>query len=102
MKKILCLYQEGNSFMLKSYELKQNIEKIIKINSFNLSEYQDKYYFQQKLLEIIPEISAEEVYSAIEVLLSKGINYDGKEFVNDLTKELYSIYLVRNNVITRR
>lgn len=99
---MLCLYQEGNSFMLKSYELKQNIEKIIKINSFNLSEYQDKYYFQQKLLEIIPEISTEEVYSAIESLFANGIDYNSKEFVNDLTNELYSIYLVRNNVITRR
>lgn len=88
--------------MLKSYELKQNIEKIIKINSFNLSEYQDKYYFQQKLLEIIPEISTEEVYSAIESLFANGIDYNSKEFVNDLTNELYSIYLVRNNVITRR
>lgn len=99
---MLCLYQEGNSFMLKSYELKQNIEKIIKINSFNLSEYQDKYYFQQKLLEIVPEVSTEEVYSAIESLFANGIDYNSKEFVNDLTNELYSIYLVRNNVITRR
>lgn len=88
--------------MLKSYELKQNIEKIIKINSFNLSEYQDKYYFQQKLLEIVPEVSTEEVYSAIESLFANGIDYNSKEFVNDLTNELYSIYLVRNNVITRR
>lgn len=99
---MLCLDQEGNSFMLKSYELKQNIEKIIKINSFNLSEYQDKYYFQQKLLEIVPEVSTEEVYSAIESLFANGIDYNSKEFVNDLTNELYSIYLVRNNVITRK
>lgn len=99
---MLCLDQEGNSFMLKSYELKQNIEKIIEINSFNLSEYQDKYYFQQKLLEIVPEVSTEEVYSAIESLFANGIDYNSKEFVNDLTNELYSIYRVRNNVITRR
>jgi hypothetical protein len=88
--------------MINQYKLRDIVGKIIRINSFNLEEYQDKYYFQKKVQEIIPEISNREIYWAIETLLAKGTNFNNKEFVSDLSNKLYMIYLNKENVTTRR
>lgn len=88
--------------MLNRFKLRDIVEKIFQINVFNLNEYQDKYYFQKKVLEEVPEFSHKEVYSAVENLLSKSNNFNSKDFTNKLSDELYTIYLARENATTTR
>lgn len=83
--------------MINQNELRNFIDKTIRINAFNLREYQDKYYFQKKIQEKIPEFSDKEIYLIIENLLTKGKKLNSKFFVNELSNELFLIYLSKGN-----
>lgn len=86
----------GNNNMLSSNQFKEYIEKIFKINAFNLNEYQDKYYFKKKILERAPELTEIEIYSIISNLTEKRFSKKDK-FIGKLTSNLYAIYLTKEN-----
>lgn len=46
--------------MINQNELRNFVDRTIRINAFNLREYQDKYYFPKKIQEKIPEFSDKE------------------------------------------
>ena len=73
----------------------------MQIYSFNLQEYQDKYYFQKKVKEELPEFSDKEIYNAIDKFLSKNLQRDKKSF-NGLIDELFNIYLAKANDSSNR
>lgn len=68
----------------------------MQIYSFNLQEYQDKYYFQKKVKEELPEFSDKEIYNAIDKFLSKNLQPDKKSF-DGLIDELFNIYSAKVN-----
>ena len=69
--------------------------------SFNLQEYQDKYYFQKKVKEELPEFSDKEIYNAIDKFLSKNLQRDKKSF-DEFIDELFNIYLAKANDSSNR
>ena len=73
----------------------------MQIYSFNLQEYQDKYYFQKKVKEELPEFSDKEIYNAIDKFLSKNLQPDKKSF-DGLIDELFNIYLAKANDSSNR
>ena len=73
-------------------KIRDFVGKTILINSFNLGEYQDKYYFQKKLKEEIPEFSEQEIYAAIEKYFKTNKESTGKLII-ELSDELYNLYL---------
>jgi hypothetical protein len=87
--------------MLNSNQFKEYIEKIFKINAFNLSEYQDKFYFKKKILEKAPELTESEIYSTISNLNREKLSKKDK-FIGKLTSNLYAIYLTKGNDTTSR
>jgi hypothetical protein len=87
--------------MLNSNQFKEYIEKIFKINAFNLSEYQDKFYFKKKILEKAPEFTESEIYSTISNLNREKLSKKDK-FIGKLTSNLYAIYLTKGNDTTSR
>ena len=83
--------------MLNQNEMRSFVDKIIKINSFNLTEYQDKYYFRKKINEIFPDIPDKDIYSAIEKIIPIYKKFNINNSINELSNELYSIYLIKGN-----
>ena len=73
------------------------VKQIFKISFFKLEEYQDKYYFQKKVREIFPQFSNEEIYSAIDNSLTKEVNLTKKDYISNVSRELYSIYKVKSS-----
>lgn len=73
----------------------------MQIYSFNLQEYQDKYYFQKKVKEELPEFSDKEIYNAIDKFLSENLQSDKKSF-DGLIDELFNIYLAKANDSSNR
>jgi len=73
----------------------------MQIYSFNLQEYQDKYYFQKKVKEELPEFSDKEIYNAIDKFLSKNLQRDKKSF-DGLIDELFNIHLAKANDSSNR
>ena len=82
--------------MLNLSQFSEYIVNTININGFNLAEYQDKYYFQKKVLEVFPQMSEKEVYEAID----KSVNNNQskmKESVTLIVNELFKLYSLRTN-----
>jgi hypothetical protein len=77
--------------MLNRKQFCDIVDETILINAFNLGEYQDKYYFQKKLKELVPELSEKEIYSTIDKYFSKD-QESSKTQVKHLCEELYQIY----------
>lgn len=80
---------------MKLEKLKSTVENIYKVNSFNLEEYQDKYYFQKKLQENFPVFTEQEIYKAVENSLINKEGLQKEDYIEVLTNELYSIYLTK-------
>ena len=82
--------------MLNRLQIRNVVEKTMEINSFNLQEYQDKYYFQKKVQIELPELSDKEIYTAIDRFLSNN-SQPGKKSFNGLIDELFNVYLAKAN-----
>lgn len=87
--------------MLNRLQIRNVVEKTMQINSFNLLEYQDKYYFQKKVQEELLELSDKEIYRAIDKFLSNSINPNKYSF-DGLVDELFNVYLAKANDSSRR
>ena len=87
--------------MLNRLQIRNVVKTVMQIYSFNLQEYQDKYYFQKKVKEELPEFSDKEIYNAIDKFLSKNLQRDKKSF-NGLIDELFNIYLAKANDSSNR
>lgn len=87
--------------MLNRLQISNVVKTVMQIYSFNLQEYQDKYYFQKKVKEELPEFSDKEIYNAIDKFLSKNLQPDKKSF-DGLIDELFNIYLAKANDSTNR
>lgn len=82
--------------MLNRLQIRNVVKTVMQIYSFNLQEYQDKYYFQKKVKEELPEFSDKEIYNAIDKFLSKNLQPDKKSF-DGLIDELFNIYSAKVN-----
>ena len=87
--------------MLNRLQIRKVVKTVMQIYSFNLQEYQDKYYFQKKVKEELPEFSDKEIYNAIDKFLSKNLQRDKKSF-DGLIDELFNIYLAKANDFSNR
>ncbi len=87
--------------MLNRLQISNVVKTVMQIYSFNLQEYQDKYYFQKKVKEELPEFSDKEIYNAIDKFLSKNFQPDKKSF-DGLIDELFNIYLAKANDSSNR
>lgn len=87
--------------MLNRLQISNVVKTVMQIYSFNLQEYQDKYYFQKKVKEELPEFSDKEIYNAIDKFLSKNLQPDKKSF-DELIDELFNIYLAKANDSSNR
>jgi len=87
--------------MLNRLQIRNVVKTVMQIYSFNLQEYQDKYYFQKKVKEELPEFSDKEIYNAIDKFLSKNLQPDKKSF-DELIDELFNIYLAKANDSSNR
>ena len=87
--------------MLNRLQIRKVVKTVMQIYSFNLQEYQDKYYFQKKVKEELPEFSDKEIYNAIDKFLSKNLQRDKKSF-DGLIDELFNIYLAKANDSSNR
>lgn len=87
--------------MLNRLQISNVVKTVMQIYSFNLQEYQDKYYFQKKVKEELPEFSDKEIYNAIDKFLSKNLQPDKKSF-DGLIDELFNIYLAKANDSSNR
>lgn len=87
--------------MLNRLQIRNVVKTVMQIYSFNLQEYQDKYYFQKKVKEELPEFSDKEIYNAIDKFLSKNLQPDKKSF-DGLIDELFNIYLAKANDSSNR
>ena len=87
--------------MLNRLQIRNVVKTVMQIYSFNLQEYQDKYYFQKKVKEELPEFSDKEIYNAIDKFLSKNLQRDKKSF-DGLIDELFNIYLAKANDSSNR
>lgn len=77
--------------MLNLNQFKEYIENNINLNGFNLAEYQDKYYFQKKVLEVFPQMSEKDIYDAIDKSI---INSQSKlkDSFTQIISELFKLY----------
>jgi len=77
--------------MLNLNQFKEYIENNINLNGFNLAEYQDKYYFQKKVLEVFPQMSEKDIYDAIDKSI---INNQSKlkDSFTQIISELFKLY----------
>ena len=87
--------------MLNRLQIRKVVKTVMQIYSFNLQEYQDKYYFQKKVKEELPEFSDKEIYNAIDKFLSKNLQSNKKSF-DGLIDELFNIYLAKANDSSNR
>ena len=87
--------------MLNRLQIRNVVKTVMQIYSFNLQEYQDKYYFQKKVKEELPEFSDKEIYNAIDKFLSKNLQRDKRSF-DGLIDELFNIYLAKANDSSNR
>jgi hypothetical protein len=87
--------------MLNRLQIRNVVKTVMQIYSFNLQEYQDKYYFQKKVKEELPEFSDKEIYNAIDKFLSENLQSDKKSF-DGLIDELFNIYLAKANDSSNR
>lgn len=77
--------------MLNQSQFKGYIEEIISINGFNLAEYQDKYYFQKKVSEKLPEFNENEIYTVIQKFFGENL-ISAKDSVTQVIDELFRMY----------
>lgn len=87
--------------MLNRLQIRNVVKTVMQIYSFNLQEYQDKYYFQKKVQEELPEFSDKEIYSAIDKFLSNNFQPNKKSF-DGLIDELFNVYLAKANDSCKR
>ena len=87
--------------MLNRLQIRNVVKTVMQTYSFNLQEYQDKYYFQKKVKEELTEFSDKEIYNAIDKFLSKNLQRDKKSF-DEFIDELFNIYLAKANDSSNR
>lgn len=83
--------------MLSRSEIREVIEKTFSIHNFNLLEYQDKYYFQKRILERLPDLTGKQIYKAIEKLNSDSIQLSKQAIINLLSDEFYNYYMTKQD-----
>ena len=73
---------------MKKDNLKVQIKELLQ-DSVKVQEYQDKFYFVKNLKELMPEISEDKIYKAIEITnLSLKPPRKKKEYVDLLIQKL--------------
>lgn len=87
--------------MLNRLQIRNVVKTVMQTYSFNLQEYQDKYYFQKKVKEELPEFSDKEIYNAIDKFMSKNLQHYKKSF-DGLIDELFKVYLAKANDSSNR
>lgn len=80
--------------MIKLSQIQKIIRKTINIYSFNVEEYQDKYYFRKKLQEIVPELDDQSIYNAINNYLNTYKVFSNGT-IDELGNEIYKQYLAK-------
>lgn len=80
--------------MIKLSQIQKIIRKTINIYSFNVEEYQDKYYFRKKLQEIVPELDDQSIYNAINNYLNTCKVFSNGT-IDELGNEIYKQYLAK-------
>ena len=73
---------------MKTDNLREQVKKLLE-DSVNVQEYQDKFYFVKNLKTILPEISEDKIYKAIEITnLRLKPPRKKKEYVDLLVQKL--------------
>lgn len=80
--------------MIKLSQIQKIIRKTINVYSFNVEEYQDKYYFRKKLQEIVPELDDQSIYNAINNYLNTYKVFSNGT-IDELGNEIYKQYLAK-------
>lgn len=80
--------------MIKLSQIQKIIRKTILVYSFNVEEYQDKYYFRKKLQEILPELDDQSIYNAINNYLNTYKVFSNGT-IDELGNEIYKQYLAK-------
>lgn len=83
--------------MLNRSEIRKVIEKTFTIHNFNLLEYQDKYYFQKRILDNLPELTGTQIYQAIDKINSDTIQLSKQAIINLLSDEFYNYYMTKQD-----
>lgn len=79
--------------MLNRFKFRTIIRTTLRIHGFNLAEYQDKYYFQKKIHELLPQLSEKDIYTVIVKLQKESVDTVNNNLVDLISDELYNIYL---------
>lgn len=73
---------------MKTDNLREQVKELLK-DSINVQEYQDKFYFVKNLKILLPEMSEDKIYKAIEITnLSLKPPRKKKEYVDLLIQKL--------------
>ncbi len=83
-------------FMLNYRQFKLFVEDTISLSGFNLTEYQDKYYFKIKMLEVFPQFTEKEIYEAINNSIDNSSPMNSN-LAALIIGELFKIYSAKTN-----
>ncbi len=73
---------------MKTNNLREQVKELLQ-DSVNVQEYQDKFYFVKNLKTLLPEISEDKIYKAVEITnLSLKPPRKKKEYVDLLIQKL--------------
>ncbi len=79
--------------MLNRFKFRTIIKTTLQIHGFNLSEYQDQYYFRKKIHELLPQLSEKDISIVIVKLQTESVDTVNNNLVDLISDELYNIYL---------
>jgi hypothetical protein len=85
---------------LKTEELRKQVKNLLQY-SVNVQEYQDKFYFVKNLKVLLPEISEDNIYKAIEITnRSLKPPRKRKQYVDLLIKKLlnFTTGFIKNDI----
>ena len=82
--------------MLNYRQFKLFVEDTISLNGFNLTEYQDKYYFKKKMLEVFPQFTEKDIYEAINNSIDNSQPMKSN-LASSIISELFKIYSAKTN-----
>jgi len=83
-------------FMLNYRQFKLFVEDTITLNGFNLTEYQDKYYFKKKMLEVFPQFTEKDIYDTINNSIDNSPPMKSN-LAALIISELFKIYSAKTN-----
>jgi hypothetical protein len=85
---------------MKTNDLREQVNELL-LDSVNVQEYQDKFYFVKNLKILLPEMPEDKIYKAIEITnLSLKPPIKKKEYVDLLIKKLlnFNAGFIKNDV----